>query len=61
MCLAKVYLDHDESTVFAQSVTGIEQKGNKITFMTIFGDRKTVTGEIESIDFTESVINVATK
>lgn len=61
MCLAKVYVDHNENEAFAQSVTNFEQNGNELTFVTIFGEQKTVVGNIESIDFTESVINVATK
>lgn len=61
MCLAKVYVDHNENEIFAQSVTNFEQKGNDLTFITIFGDKKTISGEIESIDFTESIINVASK
>lgn len=61
MCLAKVYVDHNENEAFAQSVTNFEQKGDELTFITIFGEQKTVVGNIESIDFTESIINVATK
>lgn len=61
MCLAKVYVDHNENEAFAQSVTNFEQKGDQLTFITIFGEEKTVTGNIESIDFTDSIINVATK
>lgn len=61
MCLAKVYLNHDESDVFAQSVTKLSQTGSELRITTLFGEEKKVTGEIESIDFTDSIINIATK
>lgn len=61
MCLAKVYLNHDESNTFADSVTNLCQNGETLKITTIFGEEKVVAGEIESIDFTDSVINIATK
>lgn len=61
MCLAKVYLNHDDNDTFAESVTNLSQKGDTLTITTLFGEEKTVSGEIESIDFTDSVINIETK
>lgn len=61
MCLAKVYLNHDAGSTFADSVTNLSQKGDTLKITTLFGEEKMVTGEIESIDFTDSVINIATK
>jgi predicted RNA-binding protein len=61
MCLAKVYLDHDDANTYADSVTSLSQKGDHLTITTLFGEEKTITGEIESIDFTDSIINIATK
>jgi predicted RNA-binding protein len=61
MCLAKVYLNHDASNTFVDSVTNLCQKGDTLKITTLFGEEKVVTGEIESIDFTDSVINIATK
>ena len=61
MCLARVYLDHNENDPFAQSVTEFAQNGDELTFTTIFGEQKKVAGTIENIDFTESIINVAKK
>ena len=58
MCLAKVIVDQND---FAQSVTNFRQDGNELTFVTIFGEEKTVNGTIDTIDFTESVINVTSK
>ncbi|MGI5873246.1 MAG: CooT family nickel-binding protein [Bacillota bacterium] len=58
MCLAKVFVDQND---FAQSVTNFRQNGDELTFITLFGEEKTVTGEVESIDFTESIINVTSK
>lgn len=60
MCLAKVYVDNS-SELFAQSVTNFRKDGDEITFFTIFGEEKTVAGDIVDIDFTDSVINVASK
>ena len=58
MCLAKVFVDQND---FAQSVTNFRQNGDELTFITLFGEEKTATGEVESIDFTESIINVTSK
>ncbi len=58
MCLAKVIVDQND---FAQSVTNFRQDGDELTFVTIFGEEKTVNGTIDTIDFTESVINVTSK
>lgn len=60
MCLAKVYVDNSNE-LFAQSVTNFRKNGDEITFFTIFGEEKTVAGDIVDIDFTDSVINVASK
>ena len=60
MCLAKVYV-YNNDEMFAQSVTNFRKDGNDITFFTIFGEEKTVAGDIVSIDFTDSVINVVSK
>ena len=40
MCLARVYLDHNENDPFAQSVTEFAQNGDELTFTTIFGEQK---------------------
>ena len=58
MCLAKVIVDQSD---FAQSVTNFRQEGDELTFVTIFGEEKTVNGTIDTIDFTESIINVTSK
>ena len=58
MCLAKVIVDQND---FAQSVTNFRQDGDELTFVTILGEEKTVNGTIDTIDFTESVINVTSK
>lgn len=60
MCLAKVYVDNNDE-LFAQSVTSFKKNGDDLTFFTIFGEEKTVSGDVVDIDFTESVINVASK
>ena len=60
MCLAKVFIDNGDE-VFAQGVTNYQKNGEDITFVTIFGEEKTIAGDIVSIDFTEAVINVASK
>lgn len=60
MCLAKVYVDNS-GEIFAQSVTNFKKDGDEITFYTIFGEEKTVAGDIVDIDFTDSVINIASK
>lgn len=61
MCLAKVYLNHDESQVFTESVVNFTQDGDELTFHSIFDGAKTIKGTVESIDFSDSVINVITK
>ena len=60
MCLAKVYVDNNDE-LFAQSVTSFKKNGDDLNFFTIFGEEKTVSGDVVDIDFTESVINVASK
>lgn len=60
MCLAKVYVDNSDE-LFAQSVTNFKKDGDNLTFFTIFGEEKNVAGDIVNIDFTESIINVASK
>ena len=60
MCLAKVFIDNGDE-IFAQGVTNYKKDGEEITFVTIFGEEKTVAGDIVSIDFTDSVINVVSK
>lgn len=61
MCLAKVYLDHKDNETYADSVTNLSQKDGELKITTLFGEEKTVAGEIESIDFTDSIIHIATR
>ena len=58
MCLAKVYLNGDESTPAVQSVTSLQQGAEGITVTTLFNEVLTFEGKLTSIDFTDSVIKI---
>lgn len=58
MCLAKAYFG-DEESPFMEDVACARIEGNKVYLETLLGKKKLVTGQITSIDFSESRLVIA--
>lgn len=57
MCLGKLYLE-DGAEPLLDNVTSFLANGDKLTFTSLFGESKTIIGEVRKIDFSNSKIIV---
>ncbi|MEG2149165.1 MAG: CooT family nickel-binding protein [Clostridiales bacterium] len=58
MCLAKVCMKDKQEEILIDSITSLKQTPTEVIVTSLFGDEKTITGRVFTIDFTESIITI---
>jgi len=59
MCLAKAYMQTQGDAPIMEDIGHLEMNGDQIRLTTMFGEEKTVAGQLLEIDFENSKVLIA--
>lgn len=54
MCLARVYLNKQDNEPVMEDVAYVQLRDDHVDLMTLFGEKKTISGRVVEIDFSNS-------